>query len=64
MTELPAAMLLFGACQQYVFVEQLMGADLLPLRDRPSPAAALVRALVTGLAPTQPTDPSETGTRA
>jgi AcrR family transcriptional regulator len=47
---LAAAVLLLGACQQYVFVEQLIGADLHPLRDRPSPAASLVRTLLAGLA--------------
>ena len=61
---LAAAVLLLGACQQYVFVEQLIGADLHPLGDRPSPAAALVQALLVGLAPTQPADPEHTETRA
>jgi AcrR family transcriptional regulator len=47
---LPAAVLLLGGCQQHVFVEQLVGADLHPLADRQSPAASLVATLVAGLA--------------
>ena len=46
-----AAVLLLGGCQQHVFVEQLSGPDHAPLRDRSSTAAALVRALLAGLAP-------------
>jgi AcrR family transcriptional regulator len=47
---LAAAVLLLGGCQQHVFVEQLVGADLHPLGDRHSPAASLVATLLTGLA--------------
>jgi len=47
---LAAAVLLLGGCQQHVFVEQLVGADLHPLDDRPSPAASLVGTLLAGLA--------------
>jgi AcrR family transcriptional regulator len=54
-----AAVLLLGGCQQHVFIEQLSGPDLTPLRDRPSPAAALVRALLAGLAPTRPPHPDD-----
>jgi AcrR family transcriptional regulator len=60
---LAAAIVLLGACQQYVFVEQMIGADLHPLRERQSPAAALVQALLAGLAPRQPADPEQTETR-
>jgi AcrR family transcriptional regulator len=60
---LATAVLLLGACQQYVFVEQLIGADLHPLRDRPNPAASLVQTLLAGLTPRQPTDPKRTETR-
>jgi AcrR family transcriptional regulator len=59
---LATAILLLGACQQYVFVEQLIGPDLHPLHDRPDPAAALVRALLAGLTPRQPADPEPTET--
>jgi AcrR family transcriptional regulator len=56
--------LLLGGCQQHVFVEQLSGPDLAPLGDRPSTAAALVRALLAGLAPAQPPDPEDTDLEA
>ncbi|HWD43627.1 MAG TPA: helix-turn-helix domain-containing protein [Actinomycetota bacterium] len=51
-----AVLLLLGACQQLVFVELMTGPATLPFRDRPDPAAALVATLLTGLAPTQPSD--------
>jgi AcrR family transcriptional regulator len=54
-----AAVLLLGGCQQHVFVEQLSGSDLAPLRDRPGTAAALVRALLAGLAPAPRPDPED-----
>jgi len=54
-----AAVLLLGGCQQHVFVEQLSGPDLTPLRDRPNPAATLVRALLAGLAPASPPHPTD-----
>jgi hypothetical protein len=59
-----AGVLLLGGCQQHVFVEQLSGPDLAPLGDRPSTAAALVRALLAGLAPAQPPDPEDTDLEA
>ena len=55
-----AALLLLGACQQLVFVELMTGPDVLPFRDRPDPAPALVATLLAGLAPTQPSDPTPT----
>ena len=51
-----AVLLLLGACQQLVFVELMTGPATLPFRDRPDPAPALVATLLTGLAPTQPSD--------
>jgi AcrR family transcriptional regulator len=51
--------LLLGACQQLVFIEQLSGPEVTPLRDRPSPAAALVRALLAGLGPAHPPHPKD-----
>jgi AcrR family transcriptional regulator len=54
-----AAVLLLGACQQLVFVEQMVGPEKLPFRDRPGPAAELVATLLAGLAPPQPPDPSD-----
>jgi AcrR family transcriptional regulator len=59
-----AGVLLLGGCQQIVFVEQLSGADVTPLRDRPSPAAALVRALLSGLGPAHPPHPEDTDLEA
>jgi AcrR family transcriptional regulator len=59
-----AAVLLLGGCQQHVFVEQLSGADQAPLGDRPSTAAALVRALLAGLAPAPPSQPEDTDLEA
>jgi hypothetical protein len=59
-----AGVLLFGGCQQHVYVEQLSGPDLAPLRDRPNPAAALVRALLAGLAPAPPPHPTDTDLEA
>jgi len=51
-----ATLLLLGACQQLVFVELMTGPEVLPFRDRPDPAPALVTTLLAGLAPTQPSD--------
>jgi AcrR family transcriptional regulator len=56
---LAAAVLLLGGCQQHVFVEQLSGPEVTPLRDRPNPAATLVRALLAGLAPASPPHPTD-----
>jgi AcrR family transcriptional regulator len=55
-----ATLLLLGACQQLVFVELMTGPDVLPFRDRPDPAPALVATLLAGLAPMQPSDPTPT----
>jgi hypothetical protein len=55
-----AAVLLLGGCQQVVFVEQLAGADVAPLRDRHGAVAALVRALLAELAPAQPSHRKDT----
>src|SRR4029453_2223344 len=52
----PAPLLRLGACQQLVFVELMTGPEVLPFRDRPDPAPALVTTLLAGLAPTQPSD--------
>jgi AcrR family transcriptional regulator len=57
-----AALLLLGACQQLVFVELMTGPGTLPFRDRPDPAAELVRTLLSGLSPTPP-DPTGTERR-
>jgi len=46
-----ATLLLLGACQQLVFVEQMSGPETLPFRDRPDPAAELVATLLAGLTP-------------
>jgi hypothetical protein len=59
-----ATVLLLGGCQQHVFVEQLSGPDLAPLRDRSSIAAALVRALLAGLAPAPRPDREDTDLEA
>jgi AcrR family transcriptional regulator len=64
-----AALLLLGACEQLVFVELMTGPHTLPFRDRPDPAAELVRTLLAGLAPgpdptRQPSDPTDTETRS
>ena len=64
-----AALLLLGACEQLVFVELMTGPGALPFRDRPEPAAELVRTLLAGLAPgprpsRQPSDPTDTETRS
>ena len=55
-----ATLLLLGACQQLVFVELMTGPGVLPFRDHPDPAPALVATLLSGLAPTQPSDPTPT----
>jgi AcrR family transcriptional regulator len=59
-----AAVLLLGACHQLVFVELMVGPETLPFRDRPGPAGELVATLLAGLAPTRPSDPSDTEPRA
>jgi hypothetical protein len=43
-----------------VFVELMTGPEILPFRDRPDPAPALVATLLAGLAPAQPSDPTPT----
>jgi AcrR family transcriptional regulator len=48
-----AALLLLGACQQYVFVESLVDEEERPLHGR-GVAAALVAGLLTGLSPARP----------
>jgi AcrR family transcriptional regulator len=58
-----AALLLLGACQQLVFVELMTGPATLPFRDRPDPAPELVATLLAGLAPRQPSDPTDTESR-
>jgi AcrR family transcriptional regulator len=56
-----AALLLLGACEQLIFVELMTGPGTLPFRDRPDPAAELVRTLLAGLSPTRPpSDPTDT----
>ena len=54
-----ATLLLLGACQQLVFVELMAGPEVLPFRDPPDPAPALVATLLAGLSP-QPSDPTGT----
>ena len=52
-----------GACEQLMFVELMTGPETLPFRDRPDPAAELVATLLTGLSPTDPSDPTDTERR-
>jgi AcrR family transcriptional regulator len=54
-----AAVLLLGACHHHAFMESLVDAAELPL-DRPDPAAAMVAAVLAGLAPRDPASRTET----